>query len=231
MRTMGTNPRFDLNTPAYVRVRTQLVADIIAGVWPAGAHLGLAELERHYGISQSPIREALLRLEGDGIVSLRAHRGAVVPVLDAALLTEIYDIIGSLQAMLARRAALRATATDLAQVATHVETFEAALRAVDVPAAVAANARLHATINALGGNRRAEILIETRFSLIQALRQSIGYSAGRIADVQRQHRELLTALQARDSEAAERLMALHADTARDDLIARLQGQMATKGSA
>jgi DNA-binding GntR family transcriptional regulator len=58
-----------------VRACARTLADIPNGAWPIGAHLTLAQLEARYGVNQSPIREALLHLAGDGVPLLRAHRG------------------------------------------------------------------------------------------------------------------------------------------------------------
>ena len=54
-----------INTPTYVRLREQIRNDIVAGVWPLGAHLTLVQLSTHYAVSAAPVREALLQLQGE----------------------------------------------------------------------------------------------------------------------------------------------------------------------
>lgn len=209
------------NSPSYVQVRLKLLRDIATGVWPLGGRMTLSDLEARYGVSQSPVREALLRLEGDGVVVLHPHRGAVVPQVDAALLTQVYDIIGALQGMLARRAVDHLTRTHLRELEAHLARFDAALDGGDIVGAVAANGAFHGMLNSLGGNPQAKALIETRFALAQATRRLVGYSSGRTAEVKQQHQSLLAALILGDGEAAAQVLVAHADTARDDLIARL----------
>ena len=117
-----------LSTPAYARLRDRLRADILAGVWPPGEHRTLATLADRHGVSLSPVREALLGLEGEGLVEIRQHRGAVVPLMDAALLGDLYDLRAALQSLMARRAAERATPAELKLTAAPAAAFAAAAK-------------------------------------------------------------------------------------------------------
>ena len=78
-----------INTPTYVRLREQIRNDIVAGVWPLGAHLTLVQLSTHYAVSAAPVREALLLLQGEGVVDMRMHRGAVIPHVDERYLDDM----------------------------------------------------------------------------------------------------------------------------------------------
>ena len=55
----GASTRTAINTPTYMRLREQIRSDIVAGIWPLGAHLTLVQLSSHYGVSAAPVREAL----------------------------------------------------------------------------------------------------------------------------------------------------------------------------
>ena len=68
-----------INTPTYLRLREQIRTDIVAGIWKLGSHITLAELSKHYGVSANPVREALLQLQGEGVIDMRMNRGAVIP--------------------------------------------------------------------------------------------------------------------------------------------------------
>ncbi len=74
------------------RVYTRLRADILDGVHPPGARLGEAELAERTGSSRTPVREALRRLEVEGLVEVLPHRGARVPDWTPEDLEEIYDL-------------------------------------------------------------------------------------------------------------------------------------------
>ena len=62
-----------INTPTYMRLRDQLRADIVAGVWALGSHVTLAQLASHYQVSANPVREALLQLQVAG--AGKPHKG------------------------------------------------------------------------------------------------------------------------------------------------------------
>ena len=132
------------STPAYVRLRERLRQDILTGVWRAGEHQTLAQLSARHRVSLSPIREALLQLQGEGLVTIQQHRGAVVPLLEAELLGNLYDVRAALQSLQARRAAERADAAELAQIALHERGFGAAACKGDRATAVSHNEAFHA---------------------------------------------------------------------------------------
>jgi DNA-binding GntR family transcriptional regulator len=210
-----------LSAPAYQRVRARMLADIAAGAWPIGTHLTSAELERRYGVSQSPIREALLHLAGDGVVQLRAHRGAALPPLDRRTLAELYAVRGALQALTARQAAERASRVGLAPLRDAQAAYEAACAGADARAIAAANRAFHAAIDALSENRMAIAMLDARGALVDAVRAACGYGDARPAAAIRQHRAILAAIAANDAARAAALAMAHSEASWRDLAARL----------
>ncbi len=213
-----------LSTPAYLRVREKMLGDIAGGAWPIGAHLTLAELESRYGVSQSPIREALLHLAGDGVVVLRAHRGAALPPLDRRTLGELYAVRGALQSLTARQAAAHATPAALARALEAARAYELASQAGDKSAATAANRAFHGAIDTLSGNAMAIAMLDARSALVDAVRGACGYGPGRNALAIRQHRAILAALARHDGAEAARLVQDHVETSWRDLEALLPKQ-------
>jgi DNA-binding GntR family transcriptional regulator len=210
-----------LSTPAYARLRDRLRQDILSGHWPPGEHRTLARLAERHGVSLSPVREALLSLEGEGLVEIRQHRGAVVPVLDAKLFADLYDLRAALQSLLARRAAERATSAQFAAIAAHQATHEAAAARGDAAAALEANEAFHEAIDAAADNPQADGLLRARTAFVNAVRLRLGFGAGRMLEAAAQHRTILAALAAGDPEAASAAAFAHAMAAKRDLIARL----------
>jgi DNA-binding GntR family transcriptional regulator len=213
-----------LSTPAYQRVRTRMLADIAAGAWPIGTHLTSAELERRYGVSQSPIREALLHLAGDGVVLLRAHRGATLPPLDRRTLAELYGVRGALQALTAREAATRATPAALAPLRAATSGYEAACAAGEPRAIAAANRAFHAAIDTLSGNRMAIAMLDARAALVDAVRSTCGYGAARPQAAMRQHRAIVDAIAAGEADRAAALAMAHSLASWRDLEALLPAE-------
>lgn len=210
-----------LSTPAYARVRERIRADILGGGWAPGRHVTLAELASRHGVSLSPVREALLHLQGEGLVELRQHRGAVVPLLDAKLFADLYDLRGALQALLARRAAERADAAQLDAVARHEAAYATAAERGDPAAALEANEAFHAAIDAAAGNPQAVALLKARVAFVNAVRLRLGFGHARMREAAAQHRAILRAIRAREPEAAAEAAFTHAMAAKRDLLARL----------
>lgn len=208
-----------LNTPTYLRLRDKIRSDIVAGVWPLGSHVTLAELSSHYQVSNNPVREALLQLQGEGVVEMRMHRGAVIPVVDERYIDNVYRLRGAIQAALAREAAERATPEQLKELQLHQEAHEAAARQGDVASCVSANRALHRFIDTLADNPLAVEVLETRSSLVDAFRLMHGYGSGRLELVVAQHRKLVRAIVRRDGDKAAMAAAEHANSSREDLIA------------
>jgi DNA-binding GntR family transcriptional regulator len=212
-----------INTPTYLRLREQIRIDIVAGIWPLGAHVTLAQLSEHYEVSAAPVREALLQLQGEGVVDMRMHRGAVIPHVDARYIDNIYKLRGALQSMLAREAAARATPADVRHLQALCEAHEAATAASDVAVTVQANRALHHFMDTLADNPQALEILDTRASLVDAFRRLHGYGTRRLETVVAQHRKLVRAIAKGDAEQAAAIVTAHTDSARADLLA-LVGQ-------
>lgn len=218
---MTGDPAHALNTPTYVRLRERLREDIVSGLWPLGRHVTLGELAAHYQVSGNPIREALLHLQGDGIVEMRMHRGAVIPEVNRRFVENVYDVNAAIGVMLIREVVARLQPRDLELIAGHAQAFEEAAGRGDTVAAVSANRAFHRSINAIADNRPAIEILEGRSSLIDAARVALGYRPGRLDEVIRQHRDLVEALERRQVAAAAKAVHLHVQSAKRDLVARL----------
>jgi DNA-binding GntR family transcriptional regulator len=88
-------------------VAERLRAQIVAGELPAGSKLRQVEIARRFGVSTTPVREALAALQREGLVRLHPQRGAVVFLPSVQDLREHYEIRGALEAVAAARAAER----------------------------------------------------------------------------------------------------------------------------
>ncbi len=209
------------STPAYAILRDRLRGEIISGAWVPGTHRTLGTIAGAHGVSISPVREALLSLAGEGLVQMREHRGAVVPVLDAKLFDNLYDLRGALQALLARRAAERATEAQIADMARHERAYAKAAARGDAVAALEANEAFHDALEDAADNPQATALYKSRSAFVNAARLRLGFGAGRMEEAASQHRAILAALRARDAEAAAVASFNHSMSAKKDLLQRL----------
>ncbi|WP_431264397.1 GntR family transcriptional regulator [Roseateles chitinivorans] len=164
-----------INTPTYLRLRDQIRADIEDGCWRLGQHLTLHELSVHYRVSNVPVREALLQLQGDGMVDMRMNKGAVVRAVDARFIDEYFDVREALQAMLlsqACRAAWTGSAQTLAGVTALLRPLEEATRFGRVRELLAADDALQEHLGRLGGNGQALGMQASRGRLLEAFRRA-----------------------------------------------------------
>lgn len=207
-----------INTPTYMRLREQLRADIVAGVWRLGSHITLAELAAYYQVSANPVREALLQLQGEGVVAMRMNRGAVIPMVDETYIDHLYRVRGAIQVMLSRDAARLATAGQIDRMTELCAAYENAAQGGEASRCVSANRDLHRFVDAIAGNTMATELLQGRSSLVDAFRLQVGYGEGRLDVVIAQHRAMVHAIAAHDQDAAARASLQHTDSSRLDLL-------------
>jgi DNA-binding GntR family transcriptional regulator len=205
----------------YVRLRDAIRLDIVEGAYPGGSRLKVPVLCAAYGSSAIPVREALQALQGEGLVVMEPHRGAVVRAVDSDFVRQIYEIREALEGHLAARFVAVAPASALAELRAAQARMEAAGGLAERQAADRA---FHRLLMTAAGNEQALQLIERQNNLINALRLRYGQSETRRAQVREEHHALIAALAARDGGEASRIAALHARNAFDDLLFRMRAE-------
>ncbi len=134
------------------RAYHQLRAAIVEGALAPGARVSERRLATALGISAQPVREALWRLEQDGMVVTLPRRGTVVAALGPRHLGELGRIRAALEGVAAALAAERLTAPALATLGETVRTMRRATAAADTEALAEANERFHALLRTAAGN-------------------------------------------------------------------------------
>ena len=211
----------NLSTTIAQRVAADLRRRILHGELMPGQRLKIDDLAGLCAVSHMPIRQALRELQGEGVLDVLPHRGAVIRGVDAVFVRNIYDVREAIEGMLTERCTERIDKASLAQLEAAVATHEAASGRRDAVRLLDANRAVHDTINRAAANPEAERVLGQGRLLIEALRLRFGYGAGRIDEVVEQHRALLRAIAKRDGERAGRLARAHCVAARDDLLARM----------
>ena len=198
-----------------------LLVEVFQGQLRAGQHLVARELAARFGVSPTPIREALIALEGIGIVDLLPNRGAVIRRITATEVSEICQVRSLLECEATRRASgwiapakLRSLSSELqgllSKVSSPTPDFPEAARAVDdrLHDLIAASCRNSFLAKELG---RLKILFRA-FRDVTYTRGEARFGSGRYAAEAREHLAIVESLQAEDSEAAARSMADHIKT-------------------
>lgn len=182
---------------------------IVEGVLPPGTRLIEKKLTTSLGISRTPLREALRRLEQDGLVE--RHIGGALSVTDLTL-DEIKDILGIravLEGHCAALAAERISPDELAALFKAHEDAADAIRDEDLHALKEANTRYHDGINAASGSRQCVAIVNgIRESILRYRSEALSDEAARKRSFE-EHLEILTAISEHDSERAEKLMRAH----------------------
>jgi DNA-binding GntR family transcriptional regulator len=125
------------------RLRESIEEEIATGKLLPGTHLEEVELSKRFGVSRTPIREALSLLQGEGLVESRARRGMVVTQVSPARLIEMFEVMAELEAMCARLASRRMTDEQLAAIEAAHEDCRSAAANKDSDAYFYANERFH----------------------------------------------------------------------------------------
>ncbi|OWQ88593.1 hypothetical protein CDN99_17265 [Roseateles aquatilis] len=165
-------PLYPINAPTYLRLRDQIRADIEGGCWRLGQHLTLNELSAHYSVSNVPVREALLQLQGDGMVDMRMNRGAVVLDVNERFIDEYFDIREALQSMLMTRACQRRGGGVLMQAKVLLGRVDEAMREGKVRQLLEADHALQDAIGHMGDNEPAMAMLASRSRLLEAFRRA-----------------------------------------------------------
>jgi DNA-binding GntR family transcriptional regulator len=206
------------------RIREKLRADILKGRLPMGARLKIVELARQYDSSQMPVREALLQLQGEGLVRISPHKGAEVRAVDERFVRNIYDIREILEVFFARRAASVATPRDVAELEAIEDTYERHLEPRGIAQRIRLNLRFHNSIYRLAGNEDALEIIDKHAVVTRLLTRKHNHSPERARQIAEQHRALIAAIAAHDVEAAGEIAGRHMRDASDALVERMRSE-------
>lgn len=201
------------------QVRDSIHAAITSGRLDPGERLREIPLSKHFGVSTTPVREALRRLESEGLVQVQPRRGAVVVALEDSVVSDLYDLRLILEVEAGRMAAgrsdidLGAVYTRLGELERLVDAGESAFAEVDV--------RFHRAINDLSGNRELAAAAERVHRRIQAVRVRTAVP-GRLRVAQNQHAEIVEALRKRDPDLARSAISEHICSAKENVLGFLR---------
>jgi len=208
----GAVPKLERPGPLRDRVYEALLELITTRALQPGRHLVESELAGHLGVSRQPVREALQRLSTEGWVDLRPAQGAFVHEPTEEEADQLLTVRSLLEAEAARLAAAHAGSAAVAALEELCAEGERAVAADDVDGAVAMNARLHAKIMELAGNK---VLAELAAQVDRRVRwyyTPVARQRGRQSWVE--HRELIAAIADRDEQRAIEAMRTHTEQTR-----------------
>jgi DNA-binding GntR family transcriptional regulator len=182
---------------------------ILRGERRPGDRLDERQLAEEFGVSRTPIREALQRLVASGLVSVRGRSGAMVAELEPADLLDAFSVVAELEALAAGLAARRSRADDHARLAAlHQRCAETAASGA-VPAFFLANNAFHHEIAQASRNKVLQAQLRAVTLKTAPYRHHVTYRPGRMVSSIPEHAEILAAIVSGEATRASALMRSH----------------------
>lgn len=175
-----------------------------------GSWIDELKIAEDYGISRTPLREALKVLAAEGLVTMKVRRGAYVTEVNEKDLVDIYHLLGLLESDAAAAVARGATPEQLAELqALHAELEAAASGTPDRERFFELNERFHLRLLEIADNRWRSQMVGDLRKVMKLNRHHSLFKSGRIGESLAEHRAILAALLERDPETARHTMQKH----------------------
>lgn len=199
-------------------IHSALVSGIVDGRYQPGDVLNEIPIAEEFGVSRTPVREALQRLSTGGLVERGPRRAVIVRKMTPDALHALFETMGELEALVARFAALRMSELERHQLRDIVEAGEDPIADYGE-----INTRFHGAIrNGAHNPVLADLLDDLDLRTMPWRRAQFRKRAERIRTSQSEHREILDAICCQDGNAAHRLMRAHAAASLRTVIEILQ---------
>ena len=195
--------------PLYQEVAERLRESIFSHQLAPGSWVDEQALAAQYGISRTPMREAIKVLASEGLVTIKMRRGAYVTEVVRKDLEQIFTILSLLEGEAARETANKATEEELNQLDYWHHRLEKAAADRDIEQFFEINGKFHELIQEIAGNRWMNGVIADLRKVLKLHRRDSLTSTGRLQNSLIEHRAILNALLKRDPVGAETAMRKH----------------------
>ena len=176
-----------------------------------GSWIDELKLAEEYGISRTPLREALKVLAAEGLVTMKVRRGAYVTEVSEKDLADVYHLLSLLESDAAGVVAEHATEAELAE----LDALQAELEAAAAPGHIdrqnffAINERFHMRLLAIANNRWRDQMVADLRKVMKLNRHNSLLKSGRIGESLKEHRAIMAAIKSRDAAEAMARMKQH----------------------
>ena len=191
------------------KIRDSLEQRIIKGELGIRKRLDEAELSAHYGVSRTPVREALQRLAESGLAEHLPRRGTFVSAPSLSELVEMFEVMAELECMAVRLATRRATNADIDALTELNEACRAACEAGDAKRYYELNATVHRQIYKMSGNTFLAAEAQKLHDRLRPFRRLQLRVRGRIGESMGEHDIILAAIRDGDVQKAVDTMRNH----------------------
>ncbi|MBH0236787.1 GntR family transcriptional regulator [Methylobrevis albus] len=204
-------------------LRLQLADEILRGDLPPGTPLDEVRIAARYGVSRTPVREALRQLSASGLIEVRPHRGAVVARLSPEKLEELFTAMAELEAVCAGLAAIRMLANERRELERVHDALGELVRSGDPQRYHELNEAFHNAVYLGAHNGHiAELTLATRLRL-QPFRRAQFRNLGRLARSYSEHDRVVQAILRGDRDGASQAMREHIGTVKTSVDEYVDG--------
>lgn len=195
---------------------------IVIGKIPAGSRIVETDYAERMHISRTPLREALRKLERDGLVEYLPRRGVMVRTFTVADVDEIYTIRNALEMLTLPAVVANATEEDIRELRELLNVMDPLDRANDIEGVSPKARAFHSRFTSISGQNRIVHIIENqdqylrRFSEISIAKEKRRHAA------HQEHHDMVTLVEARDVESLEKLVRKHIERSKETCLAALE---------
>ena len=191
----------------YEEVAELLRQRIFAHQLQPGSWIDEMKMAEEFGISRTPLREALKVLAGEGLVTMKVRRGAYVTEVSPKDLLQVYHLLALLESDAASELAQSATDAQIAELQALHDALEASTD--DRDAFFIANERFHMRVLEMLDNKWLSQMVADLRKVMKLNRHNSLFKSGRVEESLQEHRELMQALAARNAGQAQQCVKLH----------------------
>lgn len=216
--------KLDEYKPLRDLVTENLRQAIVKGVFPPGSRLMEIQLATEMGVSRTPVREAIRKLELEGLVVMIPRRGAYVANLSIKDISDVYEIRTALDELAARLAAERINDEELEELQRDLVLFERYAEERDVNKIVELDGAFHDVLYRASRNDRLVGIISNLREQITSIRGRSMLYPGRLKKTIDEHREIVDCIAQRDPDKSERAVRRHMEQAERTLLKLIEEQ-------
>ncbi|RAJ56609.1 DNA-binding GntR family transcriptional regulator [Streptomyces sp. Amel2xB2] len=212
------------NGSAQSRVIAEMRSRIISGELPAGSSVSEIALADSFGVSRTPVREALKQLQTEGLIEIRPRVGTFVTAPSRREITELFEMKELIEGAAARLLALRGRVPELDKLERNLAEADAAVEADDKERYAELVEEFHDLLITGADNAKLEAhyrILMNQLAYARLVTTSLS-QPGRALQSDREHHRVVDLIIAKDGDSAERVMRDHVRASRQALMAGLE---------
>jgi DNA-binding GntR family transcriptional regulator len=203
------NNQFLATRPLYIEVADLLREKIFNHELSPGSWIDEQQLTQLFGISRTPLREAIKVLASEGLITMKIRRGAYVTEVDITEIGQIFEVIALLEGQGVKKVAQQATDQELEILDSIHLKLEKAAADRDIDKFFELNQEFHDKVQEIGGNRWMRKVISDLRQVLKLQRRNSLTKMGRLEQSLKEHRQILSAIISRKGDLAQELMINH----------------------